>query len=60
MNLSSDKPNVNLNYMIAVMQAFGAGHSVQEASRSLKDWFDTPIPSWNWNTFVYRIKPTQN
>ncbi len=59
MNLSSDKPNVTLEYMIAVMQAFSLGHLVQEASRSLKDWSDSPSPSWNWNTFVYRIKPTK-
>lgn len=59
MNLSQDKPNVTLEYMIAVMQASSLGHTVQEASRSLKDWFDTPTPSWNWSTFVYRIKPTK-
>lgn len=59
MDISPDRPNVTLDYMIAVMEASRAGQSVQEASRSLKNWSDTQYPSWNWNTFVYRITPNQ-
>lgn len=59
MDLSSDKPNVTIEYMIAVMDASRRGWSVQEASRSLKNWNDTQSPSWNWNTFVYRVTPNQ-
>ena len=60
MQFSEDKPNVTLDYMITVMELYKFGHKVQETGRSMNRWDDVKEPSWNWNTFAYRIKPKQN
>ena len=60
MEFTEDKPEVDLDYMINVMTWHRIGAQIQETGRSMNRWDDVKEPSWNWNTFVYRIKPKQN
>jgi len=49
---------MTLKEQIAVMQAFDAGKEVQ-VSDSIHGWLDSTNPTFNWNTYTYRIKPNK-
>ena len=53
----------NIDHMIAVMQAAKEGKAIQRRYRTHPDtdvyWKDTPKPSWDWDTFDYRVKPAE-
>lgn len=45
---------------IDVMQAYLDGKPIQIRNRAVvSEWTDLEVkePSWNWNTYVYRVKP---
>ena len=49
---------MTLDEMIAVMQAAKAGKTIQSKSKRYEDgWGDTPDPVWNFNLYLYRVKP---
>lgn len=41
---------------IAVMQAFNDGSKIEFKAHHGKEWHHNPSPSWNWDTFEYRVK----
>jgi len=48
-----------LQEKIAVMQAFAEGENVEYRgiySTDDYEWQDMPTPSWDWNSFEYRVK----
>ena len=51
----------DIDYMIAVMQAFKGGKAIQFRDRGNSStdviWEAAPRPSWDWVTFEYRVKP---
>lgn len=51
----------DLNHMVAVMQAWKEGKTIQSKLRAQgKDhWVDVAFPSWDWATFDYRVKPAE-
>ena len=53
----------DIDHMIAVTQAAKEGKAIQRRHRHLHDadvyWKDTPKPSWDWDTFDYRVKPAE-
>jgi hypothetical protein len=42
---------------IRIMQAFVDGKEIERYSPTYLMWKAVPSPSWNFNTFSYRIKP---
>ncbi len=44
---------------IRVMQAYVDGKEVQCLARN-KEWITTDQPAWNFQSYIYRIKPTPN
>ena len=51
----------DIDHMIAVLQAFKKGKAIQSRYRPQQDidvcWIDATEPSWDWDTFDYRVKP---
>ena len=39
------------------MQAFERGEEIEQCERLYDKWYKSPLPAWNWNSFLYRIKP---
>lgn len=46
--------------MIAVMQAYKDGKSIECADKGGTNWKKLPNPVWNWDRFDYRVKPESN
>lgn len=47
---------------IKVMQAYEDGKQIQKVTRGEEDWKDWDVswePTWNWDTFDYRVKPEE-
>lgn len=44
---------------IAVMQAFERGEAIQcqHMRQGPHEWEDALLPSWNWDSYRYRIRP---
>ena len=38
------------------MQAFERGEEIEQCERLYDKWYESPLPAWNWNSFLYRIK----
>ena len=53
----------DIDYMIAVMQAFKGGKAIQFRDRGNSstdaNWEAAPRPSWDLATFDYRVKPVE-
>ena len=50
----------DIDHMIAVLQAFKEGKTIQSRHRSYEssDWIDVAGSNmWDWYTFDYRVKP---
>ena len=49
----------NIEYMIQVMQSFANGEIIEWVSKdsNSNDWVETEEPSWDWQQYMYRIKP---
>lgn len=43
--------------MIEVMQAYDRGEQIERRDRCGNNWFLSPVPSWDWVQYDYRIKP---
>lgn len=43
--------------MVSVMQAHADGKEIEVTFKGDGEWVATKNPSWDWNTFEYRIKP---
>lgn len=50
---------MTLREKIEVMQAFERGEEIEQCERLYDKWYESPLPAWNWNSFLYRIKPKQ-
>lgn len=50
---------MNTREMIAVMQAYEDGKQIEAKLLSDPDWYNVERPLWDWDSFVYRIKPTK-
>ena len=46
----------DIDYQIAVMQAFKDGKTIEHKSRDGDKWFEVSTPSWNWWEYDYRVK----
>lgn len=44
---------------ITVMQAFADGAIIERNTRRTKVWSSDNDPSWDWNNYEYRVKPTK-
>lgn len=51
--------NYETKDMLAVMQACLDGREIQRSAgaRNSGQWLDTPNPSWDWVSHIYRVKP---
>lgn len=43
--------------MIEVMQAYDRGEQIERRDRCGNNWFLSPVPSWDWVQYDYRVKP---
>ena len=43
--------------MIEVMQAYDRGEQIERRDRCGNNWFLSPVPSWDWVQYEYRVKP---
>ena len=43
--------------MIEVMQAYDRGEQIERRARCGNNWFLSPVPSWDWVQYDYRVKP---
>lgn len=43
--------------MIEVMQAYDRGEQIERKDRCGNYWFLSPVPSWDWVQYEYRVKP---
>lgn len=43
--------------MIEVMQAYDRGEQIERRDRCGNHWFLSPVPSWDWVQYDYRVKP---
>ena len=50
---------MNTKEMIAVMQAYEDGKQIEGKLWHDPDWYNVEKPLWDWDSFVYRIKPTK-
>ena len=50
---------MDLRSKIEVMQAFARGEEIEQCERLFDNWYASPLPSWNWKEFDYRIKPKE-
>ena len=61
-NMNRRNTTMDLKEKIAVMQHFEQGGSVQ-CCRAVaiygNTWQDTTCPSWDWDNWIYRIKPKE-
>ena len=48
---------MTLRQKIEVMEAFERGEEIEQCERLFDNWYASPLPSWNWKEFDYRIKP---
>jgi hypothetical protein len=48
---------MNTQEMIAVMQAYVDGKTIECQCTSGGDWKLNPTPAWDWAEFLYRVKP---
>ena len=48
---------MTLDEKIAVMQACKRGEEIEQVERTYDNWYRSPFPAWNWNSFLYRVKP---
>ncbi len=50
------KGNLSIAYMTAVMTAASQDQLVEFSNDEGRTWRDVSIPTWNWGTYLYRIK----
>lgn len=43
--------------MIEVMQAYDRGEQIERRDRCGNYWFLSPVPTWDWVQYEYRVKP---
>lgn len=48
---------MTLREKIEVMEAFERGEEIEQSERIHDNWCRSPLPAWNWSSFLYRIKP---
>ena len=48
---------MDIRSKIQVMEAFERGEEIEQCDRLADNWYSSPLPSWDWNYFTYRIKP---
>lgn len=42
--------------MIAVMKSYNEGKEIECKYKKCKDWNKCPTPSWDWDSYDYRVK----
>ena len=48
---------MNTQEMIAVMQAYARGETIEVSDKGAGNWSEIKHPLWDWNSFEYRVKP---
>lgn len=48
---------MNMQEIIAVMQAYARGETIEVSDKGADDWSEIKYPLWDWNSFEYRVKP---
>ena len=48
---------MNTDEMIAVMQDYARGETIEVSDKGAGDWSEIKYPLWDWNSFEYRVKP---
>ena len=48
---------MTLREKIQVMEAFERGEEIEQVERLYDNWYNSPFPRWDWNAFLYHIKP---
>lgn len=51
---------MNTNEMIAVMQAYAKGKTVEVTGKGTSNWREIKRPLWDWANFEYRVKPEES
>ena len=48
---------MNMQEIIAVMQAYARGETIEVSDKGADDQSEIKYPLWDWNSFEYRVKP---
>ena len=48
---------MNTDEMIAVMQDYARGETIEVSDKGADNWSEIKCPLWDWNSFEYRVKP---